>query len=131
MVSLYINMIQPVISAIQSECKLLAHCALELNFRIITIHVFIHCLMIVSGPTLLFAQTDSEGDVTDKFYACSACRDRKDCQFYQQYDKSVSEEKKRLREEIYVTANEYNKHYQYCIDRCALITVLSYCAALC
>jgi len=69
------------------------------------------------GPTLLFVQTDSDGSVLEKFYACSACRDRKDCQFYQPYTKSVSAEKKKLRDEIYLTANEGNKDYKYFLDR--------------
>lgn len=71
----------------------------------------------ILGPTLLFVQTDSDGSVLEKFYACSACRDRKDCQFYQPYTKSVSAEKKKLRDEIYLTANEGNKDYKYFLDR--------------
>lgn len=65
------------------------------------------------GPTLLFAYTDSDEKVIEKFYACSACRDRKDCQFYQVYGKVVSEEKKKMREEIYHQDNKMNLHFKY------------------
>lgn len=35
------------------------------------------------GPTLLFESTSQETSV--KFFACSACRNRDDCSFYQEY----------------------------------------------
>lgn len=36
------------------------------------------------GPTLLFESTSK--DTSQKFFACSACRDRKDCSFYLEYN---------------------------------------------
>lgn len=34
----------------------------------------------IHGPTFLFERTTAKG--TTRFYACSACRDRKDCSFF-------------------------------------------------
>lgn len=42
------------------------------------------------GPTLLFARYGEQGKNTKRFYACSACRDRKECNFYQLEDEKVS-----------------------------------------
>lgn len=38
---------------------------------------------LVSGPTLLFEKVCRRGGAGRRFYACSACRDRKDCNFFQ------------------------------------------------
>lgn len=35
------------------------------------------------GPTLLFEKVGRGGAAGRRFYACSACRDRKDCNFFQ------------------------------------------------
>ncbi|XP_038132377.1 rRNA N6-adenosine-methyltransferase ZCCHC4 [Cyprinodon tularosa] len=43
------------------------------------------------GPTLLFEKVGSGGARGRRFYACSACRDRKDCSFFQWEDEKVSE----------------------------------------
>ncbi|KAM9836824.1 rRNA N(6)-adenosine-methyltransferase ZCCHC4 [Aulostomus maculatus] len=43
------------------------------------------------GPTLLFERTCHGGVKGRRFYACSACRDRKDCNFFQWEDDKVSE----------------------------------------
>lgn len=37
----------------------------------------------VAGPTLLFEKVSRGGKASRRFYACSACRDRKDCNFFQ------------------------------------------------
>lgn len=37
------------------------------------------------GPSILFSRVDSKGG-KENFFACSACRDRKDCQFYLEED---------------------------------------------
>lgn len=34
------------------------------------------------GPTLLFQRTFNSSNRIDEFYACSACRSRKECSFY-------------------------------------------------
>ncbi|XP_058049511.1 rRNA N6-adenosine-methyltransferase ZCCHC4 isoform X2 [Ahaetulla prasina] len=43
------------------------------------------------GPTLLFARILSGKREGRRFYACSACRERKDCHFFQWEDEKISE----------------------------------------
>ncbi|RVE60130.1 hypothetical protein OJAV_G00177800 [Oryzias javanicus] len=43
------------------------------------------------GPTLLFQKVSKGSKNGRRFYACSACRDRKDCSFFQWEDEKVSE----------------------------------------
>lgn len=43
----------------------------------------------LSGPTLLFEKVGKGGEKGRRFYACSACRDRKDCKFFQWEDEKV------------------------------------------
>nr|XP_019599472.1 PREDICTED: zinc finger CCHC domain-containing protein 4 isoform X1 [Rhinolophus sinicus] len=42
------------------------------------------------GPTLLFVKVSHGKEETRRFYACSACRDRKDCNFFQWEDEKLS-----------------------------------------
>ncbi|XP_062964103.1 rRNA N6-adenosine-methyltransferase ZCCHC4 isoform X3 [Cynocephalus volans] len=42
------------------------------------------------GPTLLFVKVSQEKEERRRFYACSACRDRKDCNFFQWEDEKLS-----------------------------------------
>ncbi|KAM8881059.1 rRNA N(6)-adenosine-methyltransferase ZCCHC4 [Synchiropus picturatus] len=42
------------------------------------------------GPTLLFEKVCKGGKNGRRFYACAACRDRKDCNFFQWEDEKVS-----------------------------------------
>ncbi|XP_068870419.1 rRNA N6-adenosine-methyltransferase ZCCHC4 isoform X2 [Aphelocoma coerulescens] len=57
------------------------------------------------GPTLLFAKTSQGKEQGRRFYACSACRDRKDCNFFQWEDEKVSKTRLAARE-------EYNRNHQ-------------------
>lgn len=50
------------------------------------------------GPTLLFEKVSKRDDKGRRFYACSACRDRKDCNFFQWEDEKVSETRLLARE---------------------------------
>ncbi|XP_005815225.2 zinc finger CCHC domain-containing protein 4 isoform X1 [Xiphophorus maculatus] len=50
------------------------------------------------GPTLLFEKVDNGGSKGRRFYACSACRDRKDCSFFQWEDEKVSKARMLARE---------------------------------
>ncbi|XP_061923030.1 rRNA N6-adenosine-methyltransferase ZCCHC4 isoform X1 [Entelurus aequoreus] len=50
------------------------------------------------GPTLLFEKTRKDGERGRRFFACSACRDRKDCNFFQWEDEKVSEARVLARE---------------------------------
>uniref|UniRef100_F7BWN8 rRNA N(6)-adenosine-methyltransferase ZCCHC4 n=1 Tax=Xenopus tropicalis TaxID=8364 RepID=F7BWN8_XENTR len=57
------------------------------------------------GPTLLFVKVSQGKEQGRRFYACSACRDRKDCHFFQWEDEKVSQARLAARE-------EYNKSHQ-------------------
>nr|XP_054489134.1 rRNA N6-adenosine-methyltransferase ZCCHC4 isoform X4 [Agelaius phoeniceus] len=59
------------------------------------------------GPALLFVKTSQGKEEGRRFYACSACRDRKDCNFFQWEDEKVSEARLAARE-------EYNRSQQPC-----------------
>ncbi|XP_021377170.1 zinc finger CCHC domain-containing protein 4-like isoform X2 [Mizuhopecten yessoensis] len=50
------------------------------------------------GPALLFVKYDRGS--SSKFFACSAFRDRKECNFFQWESEKPSEEKKKIRQEI-------------------------------
>nr|XP_057934203.1 rRNA N6-adenosine-methyltransferase ZCCHC4 isoform X2 [Doryrhamphus excisus] len=50
------------------------------------------------GPTLLFQKVGRDGERGRRFYACSACRDRKDCKFFQWEDEKQSEARSLARE---------------------------------
>ncbi|XP_052054929.1 rRNA N6-adenosine-methyltransferase ZCCHC4 isoform X3 [Apodemus sylvaticus] len=50
------------------------------------------------GPTLLFVKVSPGKEATRRFYACSACRDRKDCNFFQWEDEKLSEARLAARE---------------------------------
>ncbi|XP_062859679.1 rRNA N6-adenosine-methyltransferase ZCCHC4 isoform X2 [Trichomycterus rosablanca] len=66
------------------------------------------------GPTVLF-QIMCRGDKSGKrFYACSACRDRKDCKFFQWENEKVSEESLHAREEQNRLKRPAFTHAEYC-----------------
>ncbi|XP_053260164.1 rRNA N6-adenosine-methyltransferase ZCCHC4 isoform X1 [Podarcis raffonei] len=50
------------------------------------------------GPTLLFAKIVRGKEEGRRFYACSACRERRDCNFFQWEDEKVSEARLSARE---------------------------------
>ncbi|KAL4660932.1 zinc finger CCHC domain-containing protein 4 isoform X1 [Arapaima gigas] len=52
----------------------------------------------ISGPTLLFQRVCGGQHSGRRFFACSACRDRKDCSFFQWEDEQVSEARLLARE---------------------------------
>lgn len=51
------------------------------------------------GPTVIFQRLTKKG-VKRQFYACSACRDRKDCSFFQWLDEKISEDRRKARQQI-------------------------------
>ncbi|XP_042326266.1 rRNA N6-adenosine-methyltransferase ZCCHC4 isoform X2 [Sceloporus undulatus] len=57
------------------------------------------------GPTLLFAKIVRGKEEGRRFYACSACRERKDCNFFQWEHEKVSEARLSARE-------KYNQSHQ-------------------
>ncbi|KAG7251149.1 hypothetical protein CRUP_004760, partial [Coryphaenoides rupestris] len=50
------------------------------------------------GPTLLFEKVCAGNKAGRRFYACSACRDRKECNFFQWEDDKVTEARRLARE---------------------------------
>ncbi|XP_030419681.1 rRNA N6-adenosine-methyltransferase ZCCHC4 isoform X2 [Gopherus evgoodei] len=52
------------------------------------------------GPTLLFVKISQGKEDGRRFYACSACRDRKECNFFQWENEKVSEARLSAREEV-------------------------------
>ncbi|KAF5898164.1 zinc finger CCHC domain-containing protein 4, partial [Clarias magur] len=65
-------------------------------------------------PTVLFQVKCSEEKSRKRFYACSACRDRKDCSFFQWENEKVSEERLRVREEQNRLKQPAFSHSEYC-----------------
>ncbi|XP_068005423.1 rRNA N6-adenosine-methyltransferase ZCCHC4 isoform X2 [Melanerpes formicivorus] len=65
-----------------------------------------------SGPALLFVKTGQRAEEGRRFYACSACRDRKDCNFFQWEDEKVSEARLAAREEYNRTHQPSRTHRQ-------------------
>uniref|UniRef100_A0A8D0HB90 Zinc finger CCHC-type containing 4 n=1 Tax=Sphenodon punctatus TaxID=8508 RepID=A0A8D0HB90_SPHPU len=51
------------------------------------------------GPALLFVKISQGKEEGRRFFACSACRDRKDCNFFQWEDEKVSEARISARKE--------------------------------
>ncbi|XP_073331364.1 rRNA N6-adenosine-methyltransferase ZCCHC4 [Pagrus major] len=66
------------------------------------------------GPTLLFEKVGKGGEKGRRFYACSACRDRKDCKFFQWEDEKVSEARHLAREAENKSNRPQFTHQQYC-----------------
>ncbi|CAJ0948228.1 unnamed protein product [Ranitomeya imitator] len=65
------------------------------------------------GPTLLFVRTSEGKEQGRRFYACSACRDRKDCRFFQWADEKVSEARLQARAEYNRGCQPPMTHPQY------------------
>ncbi|XP_056411797.1 rRNA N6-adenosine-methyltransferase ZCCHC4 isoform X2 [Hyla sarda] len=65
------------------------------------------------GPTLLFVKTSKGKEHGRRFYACSACRDRKDCRFFQWADEKVSQARLLAREEHNRSCQPPITHQQY------------------
>ncbi|KAM4808462.1 rRNA N(6)-adenosine-methyltransferase ZCCHC4 isoform 2-T2 [Rhinophrynus dorsalis] len=65
------------------------------------------------GPTLLFLKVSQGKEQGRRFYACSACRDRKDCQFFQWEDEKVSQARLSAREEYNKSRQPPLTHSQY------------------
>ncbi|KAM8939527.1 rRNA N(6)-adenosine-methyltransferase ZCCHC4 [Pelodytes ibericus] len=65
------------------------------------------------GPTLLFVKVSQGREQGRRFYACSACRDRKDCHFFQWEDEKVSQARLLAREEYNQSRQPPLTHKQY------------------
>ncbi|XP_062240333.1 rRNA N6-adenosine-methyltransferase ZCCHC4 [Platichthys flesus] len=66
------------------------------------------------GPTLLFEKVSKGEGTGRRFYACSACRDRKDCSFFQWEDDKVSEVRLLAREAENKSKRPPVSHKEYC-----------------
>lgn len=66
------------------------------------------------GPALLFEKVTNKGNKGRRFYACSACRDRKDCCFFQWEDEKVSEATLLARETEMQSKRPRFTHQEYC-----------------
>ncbi|XP_048413444.1 rRNA N6-adenosine-methyltransferase ZCCHC4 isoform X3 [Stegostoma tigrinum] len=64
-------------------------------------------------PTLLFVKVTRKKRESRRFYACAACRDRKDCNFFQWEDEKVSEARQLAREELNRRRQPQFTHQQY------------------
>ncbi|XP_072109042.1 rRNA N6-adenosine-methyltransferase ZCCHC4 isoform X5 [Mobula birostris] len=65
------------------------------------------------GPTLLFAKINHKEQKGRRFYACAACRDRKDCNFFQWENEKVSAARQLAREEFNRSRQPLFTHKQY------------------
>ncbi|CAF0907842.1 unnamed protein product [Adineta ricciae] len=60
----------------------------------------------VHGPTLLFRSS------TERFFACSACRDRQECDIYIPYEKRSSKASKRIIKQHAIEYKRFKEHIQ-------------------
>ncbi|XP_069781132.1 rRNA N6-adenosine-methyltransferase ZCCHC4 isoform X3 [Narcine bancroftii] len=65
------------------------------------------------GPTLLFAKINRKKKEARRFYACAACRDRKDCNFFQWENEKVSLTRQLARKEFNQSRQPPFTHKQY------------------
>ncbi|KAG8453564.1 hypothetical protein GDO86_000263 [Hymenochirus boettgeri] len=65
------------------------------------------------GPALLFVKVSQGKEQGRRFYACSACRDRKDCHFFQWEDEKVSQARLEAREKYNKRCQPLLTHAQY------------------
>ncbi|XP_054766618.2 rRNA N6-adenosine-methyltransferase ZCCHC4-like [Lytechinus pictus] len=75
-----------------------SHCGVDVCVDEDVLNNAPHC---PHGPTLLFERYTPGKDTSQRYYACSACRDRKDCGFFQLHTNAeiISDFKKQMREE--------------------------------
>ncbi|XP_006630118.2 rRNA N6-adenosine-methyltransferase ZCCHC4 [Lepisosteus oculatus] len=66
------------------------------------------------GPTMLFVKMSKGEQQGRAFYACSACRDRKDCNFFQWEDEKISKDRLLAREEENKAKQPPFTHSDYC-----------------
>uniref|UniRef100_A0A9J8DJV4 Zinc finger, CCHC domain containing 4 n=2 Tax=Cyprinus carpio TaxID=7962 RepID=A0A9J8DJV4_CYPCA len=70
--------------------------------------------MFFSGPALLFEKNVNGKEKGRRFHACSACRDRKHCNFFQWADEKISEARMLSREEQNHSKMPFFSHQEYC-----------------
>lgn len=62
---------------------------------------------------LLFERFFQDGKPPRRFYACSACRDRKTCAFFQWQDEKISEVRKEAHREIIAASRPSFTHQEF------------------
>ena len=62
---------------------------------------------------LLFERFFKDGRPSRKFFACSACRDRKDCAFFQWEDEKISEVRQEAHKEIIAASGPSFTHQEH------------------
>jgi hypothetical protein len=60
----------------------------------------------IHGPTLLFHS------LTSSFFACSACRDRKECDIFIPYDQKNNKKSKKIIEQNQIEYTRFKEHIQ-------------------
>lgn len=71
------------------------------------------CIVNIVGPGLLFQKFNDGKGSGEKFYSCSAFRDRKKCRFMMPYNKTVSELSKPILHNIYKSKEILSYHNRY------------------
>lgn len=71
---------------------------------------------------LLFERFFKDGRSPRKFYACSACRDRKDCAFFQWEDEKLSQARKKAHNEIIKRSKTSVKQTEICKELNSLLS---------
>ncbi|XP_076060441.1 rRNA N(6)-adenosine-methyltransferase ZCCHC4 isoform X2 [Oratosquilla oratoria] len=96
-------------------------------------------ILLNAGPTIIFKRNTYPGCDGRQFYACAACRDKKDCHFFHWVDEKISEEKRTRWQEQIDLARPSETHSQeydrlckvrkadakdriYCTTCCQLLT---------
>ena len=61
----------------------------------------------------IYPSIQGKGKECRRFYACSACRDRQDCSFFQWADEKISAARMKARQEINTASQPQYSHRQY------------------
>ncbi|XP_030841983.1 rRNA N6-adenosine-methyltransferase ZCCHC4-like [Strongylocentrotus purpuratus] len=89
-----------------------SHCGIDVCVDEDVLSKAPHC---PHGPTLLFERFTPGKDTSQRYYACSACRDRKDCGFFQLHTNAeiVSDFKQQMREEYNRSRQPWKRQEDY------------------
>ena len=69
--------------------------------------------LLFPGPTILFERYSQDRKTARRYYACSSCRDRKQCGFFQNEGEKVSEAAKQAREDYISKTQPPFSHREY------------------
>ncbi|KAJ8304059.1 hypothetical protein KUTeg_017642, partial [Tegillarca granosa] len=74
---------------------------------------FYTTVLLITGPALLFVKYGGDEDSQKRFYACSAFRDRKECNFFQWEDEKMTDIKRKNREEVNKSMQPKFTHHEF------------------